>query len=317
MCPLEAMLLGAGEPESWLMDCSPPPAAWELPPPPGEEMEGELGSLEEVGAAFAEPSSAASSLGSWADECERADAALAAAEAQMGRGCPEESLEGDTALAGDLLGEEDCEWVAALGAAMAPLPPRLEGARGRPPGRKGAPQPIQGPPPAKGDQRKPGPAPGKGAVAPKAGEAAAQGAPTGKKPHCPSSPRDPDEDEIQVVKVQQGGLTLPTRVKERPYEWDDQRREAVPLVAGEGRMVDKKLTAGAYGVPKIFEFRKPKGRGPAQVEARWETVAAPPSGPELQRIMKATAEADWPQDVRVTLGERVAEIRKLGEAQGD
>ena len=147
----------------------------------------------------------------------------------MGQGCPEESLEGDTALAGDLLGEEDCEWLAALGAAFAPPPPRLEGA--------------------------------------------------GRKPRRPSSPRDPDEDEIQVVKVQQGGLTLPTRVKERPYERDDQRREAVPLVAGEGRMVVKKLTAGAFRVRKIIEFRKPRGRGPAHVEARWETVAAPPSGP--------------------------------------
>ena len=162
LCPLEAMLLGVGEPESWLMDCSPPPVAWELLPPPGEEMEGELGSLEEVGAAFAEPSPAASSLGSWADECERADTALTAAEAQMGRGCPEESLEGDTALAGDLLGEEDCEWVAALGAAIAPPPPRLEGAGGRPLGWQGAPKPIQGLPPAKGDQRKPGQHRGRG-----------------------------------------------------------------------------------------------------------------------------------------------------------
>ena len=67
-------------------------------------MEGELGSLEEVEAAFAEPSPAASSLGSWAGECEWADAAFATAEAQMGRGCPEESLEGDLTLAGDLLG---------------------------------------------------------------------------------------------------------------------------------------------------------------------------------------------------------------------
>ena len=86
---------------------------------------------------------------------------------------------------------------------------------------------------------------------------------------------------------------------------------------GEGRLVVKKLTAGAYGVQKIIEFRKPKGRGPAQVEARWETVAAPPCRPELRRIMEATAGADWPQDVRVTLGEKVAEIRQLGEAQGD
>ena len=47
-----------------------------------------------------------------------------------------------------------------------------------------------------------------------------------------------------------------------------------------------------------------------------ETVAAPPCGPELRRIMEATAGADRPQDVRVTLGEKVAEIRQLGEAQG-
>ena len=182
------------------------------------------------------------------------------------------SMEGDTALARDLLGEEDGDWVAALGAAIAP-PPRLEGARGWLPGRQGAPKPIQGPPPAKGDQRKPGPALGKGAVAPKAGEAATQGASAERKPRRPSSPRGPDEDEIQVVKVQQGGLTLPTRVKERPYERDDQRQEAVPLVAGEGQM-----TVGAYGVRKIIEFRKPKGRGPAHVEARWETVAGQSSG---------------------------------------
>ena len=82
-------------------------------------------------------------------------------------------------------------------------------------------------------------------------------------------------------------------------------------------MVVKKLTAGAYGVRKIIKFRKPKGRGPAQVETRWETVAAPPCGTEFRRIMEATAGADWPQDTRVTLAERVAEIRKLGEEQGD
>ena len=117
-----------------------------------------------------------------------------------------------------MLEEENWEWLAGLGAAIAPPPMRLEGAGGRLPGRKGAPKPIQGPPPAKGDQRKPGPAPGKGVVAPQAGEAATQGASAGKKPRRPSSPRDPDGDEIQVVKVQQGGLTLPTRVKERQYE---------------------------------------------------------------------------------------------------
>ena len=84
LCPLEAMLMGIGEPESWLMDCSPPPVAWELPLPLEEDTGGELGSLDEAVTDCAEPSPAASSLGSWADECERADAALAAAEAQMG-----------------------------------------------------------------------------------------------------------------------------------------------------------------------------------------------------------------------------------------
>ena len=106
-------------------------------------------------------------------------------------------------------------------------------------------------------------------------------------------------------------------MKEQRYERDDQRREAVPLVEGEGRLVVKKLAGGAYGVRKVIEFRKQKGRGPAQVETRWETMAAPPCGPELRRILEATAEADWPQDVRVALGEKVTEIRQLGEAQGD
>ena len=60
-------------------------------------------------------------------------------------------------------------------------------------------------------------------MAPKAGEATTQGAPTGRKPRHPSSPRGLDEDKIQVVKVQQGGLTLPARVKERLYDKDDVR----------------------------------------------------------------------------------------------
>ena len=68
LCPLEAMLRGIGEPESWLMDCSPPPLAWELPPLLEEDAGGELGSLEEAVTDCAEPSPAASSLGSWADE---------------------------------------------------------------------------------------------------------------------------------------------------------------------------------------------------------------------------------------------------------
>ena len=81
------------------------------------------------------------------------------------------------------------------------------------------------------------------------------------------------------MKVQPGSMTLPTRVKEQRYERDDQRREAVPLVEGEGRLVVKKLAGGAYGVRKVIEFRKQKGRGPAQVEARWEKMVPPLAGP--------------------------------------
>ena len=138
------MLLGVGEPESWFMDCSPPAAAWELPPPQGEELGAELGSLEEMGAAFTEPSLVASSLGSGADECERADAALAAAEAQMGRRGREESLKDDTTTAGDLMEEEDWEWLTGLGAAIAPPLPRLGGTMGRKPGTQEAPKPATG-----------------------------------------------------------------------------------------------------------------------------------------------------------------------------
>ena len=87
-------------------------------------------------------------------------------------------------------------------------------------------------------------------------------------------------------------MTLPMRVRERRYVLDDQRREAIPLVEGEGRLIVKKLAAGAYGVRKVIEFRKPTGRGPAQVEAKWETVAAPPRGPTLRKILEATAGTD-------------------------
>ena len=206
LCPLEAMLRGVGEPESWLMDCSPPPAAWELPPPLEEDAGGELGSLEEAVTDCAEPSPAASSLGSWADECERADAALAAAEAQMGRGCGEESPEGAAALNGDLLTEEDGEWMVALKEALAP---QLGETGGQPKGRQRATKAIQGPPPARGGQKKPEPAAGKGTAAPTGVGAAAQGSAAGKKPHRPSSPRDQEEDKVQVVKVQPGSVTLP------------------------------------------------------------------------------------------------------------
>ena len=64
LCPLGAMLLGTGEPETWVMDWAPQAAVWELPPPPGEELGAELGSLEEIEAAFTVSSLAVSSLGS-------------------------------------------------------------------------------------------------------------------------------------------------------------------------------------------------------------------------------------------------------------
>ena len=144
------------------MDCSPPPVAWELLPPLEEDARGELGSLKEAVIDCAEPSPAASSLGSWADKCEQAHAALAATEAQMGRGCAEESTEGAAALDGDLLMEEDGEWMIALKAALAPQPPRSGEAGGQPKGWQRATQPIQGPPPTEGGQKKPGPAAGRG-----------------------------------------------------------------------------------------------------------------------------------------------------------
>ena len=81
-------------------------------------------------------------------------------------------------------------------------------------------------------------------------------------------------------------------------------------------MVVKRLTEGAHGVRKIIEFGKQRGKGHTAVDMRWETVATPPGGQELRKIMEATTEADWLQEVRVALGEKVAEIRRLGEAWG-
>ena len=98
---------------------------------------------------------------------------------------------------------------------------------GQPLGRQEAPISTQGSPPTKGAQRSPESALGKGAVTPKAGGAAIQGAPASRKPRCPSSPRGPEEDKIQVLKVQKGRLTLPARVKERQYDRDDGGRQSL------------------------------------------------------------------------------------------
>ena len=107
---------------------------------------------------------------------EQADTALAAAEAQMGRGCPDESPGDDTATAEDHLEEEeDWEWLTTLGAAMAPPLPRLAGTMSQPPSWQEAPKSAQEPPPAQGTQRSLGSVPGKGVVSPKVGGAAIQG----------------------------------------------------------------------------------------------------------------------------------------------
>ena len=101
-------------------------------------------------------------MGSWADECEWADAALADAKAQMGRGCAEESPEGAAALKGELLMEEDVEWMVALKAALATQHPQPGETGGQPKGWQRATKPIQGPPLTKGGHKKPGPAAGRG-----------------------------------------------------------------------------------------------------------------------------------------------------------
>ena len=142
----------------------------------------------------------------------------------MGRGCGEENPEGAAALNGYLLMEEDGKWMVVLKEALAPRPPRPGETGGQPKGQQRATKAVHGPPPTRGGQKKPEPAAGKGTGAPTGVGAAAQGSAAGKKPHRPSSPRDQEEDEVQVVKVQPGSVTLPTRVKERWYERDDQRR---------------------------------------------------------------------------------------------
>ena len=56
-------------------------------------------------------------------------------------------------------------------------------------------------------------------------------------------------------------LTLPTRVKEKQYGRDGQGRDAVPLLASEGRMIIRKLLEGAHEVQKIIKFQKQQGKG--------------------------------------------------------
>ena len=77
-------------------------------------------------------------------------------------------------------------------------------------------------------------------------QAAGESATRGSK-QCPNG-TEGEEDEIQVVGVHHGGLTLPARVKEGRHDQDSQGRDAVPLIGGEGQMIIKKLLAGAHEV---------------------------------------------------------------------
>ena len=246
------------------------------------------------------------------------DGAMAAAEAPVGRRHADQGPSGAVAAAAAQMEKEDpAELLAELEAAMAPLQPRSVEGVSQPASKKKAPKQAQGPPPAKGAQGSSRAAAGKGMSLPRAEGPAAKGANTGRKPRGPSAAKEQEEDEIQVVRVQKGELTLPARVKERHYDRDNQGRDAVPLLAGEGRLVIKKLLEGAHEVQKVIKFRKQRGKGHAAVDVDWETVAAPPSGQELRKIMEATAEANWPQEARVALGKKVGEIRRLAGAQGD
>ena len=91
----------------------------------------------------------------------------------------------------------------------------------------------------------------------------------------------------------------------------------MPLLAGEGRMIIRKLLEGAHEVKKITKLQKQRGKGHATVQVEWKTQAAPSGKPELRRVLEATAELDWPERAKRALGEKVAELREVGEAQGD
>ena len=84
---------------------------------------------------MADPDLSESSLGSWADECERANPALAAAKDQMGRTGEGHETDASLAAAEARMEKEDREWLAALEAAMALLHPRQQGPENQPPNK--------------------------------------------------------------------------------------------------------------------------------------------------------------------------------------
>ena len=103
------------------------------------QLGAELGSLEAIEAALADPDPSKSSQGSWANECERADAALAATEAQMGTKGERQDDDTSLAAAEAQMEKEDRELLVTLEAAMAPLRPCQAGPRAGPPARRGTP----------------------------------------------------------------------------------------------------------------------------------------------------------------------------------
>ena len=144
---------------------------------------------------MADPDLSESSLGSWADECERANAALAAAEDQMGRTGEGHETDASLAAAEARMEKEDREWLAALEAAMALLHPRQQGPENQPPNKGRATRQKHQPPLPNGVR---GTKEGTPAVKP--GDQAVGEFTTRSGTHCPSS-TEGEVDEIQVVGV--------------------------------------------------------------------------------------------------------------------
>ena len=117
--------------------------------------------------------------------------------------------------------------------------------------------------------------------------------------------------------VKTAKLTLPARVKERHYDGDYKGRDAIPLLAGEGRVIICKLHEGAHEVQKVLWFQKQQGNGLAAVSVEWTAKTDTPAGPELKRILGGTGELDWPRGSRILLSYSVDDIKRLGAAQGD
>ena len=133
-----------------------PPAVWALPLPAKVDLGAELGSLEAIEAALADLDPSESSLGSWANECERADATLAAAEAQLGRTGDGPEMDAALAAAEARMEKEDRELLVVLEAAMAPLHPHQPEPEDRPLAKGKVGRQKHPPPPPNGSCRRTG-----------------------------------------------------------------------------------------------------------------------------------------------------------------